>query len=70
MPEIGFDLGAVVEIVGQGGMDFGQRDPEKSVDDFLGNMPRISCQTTMSITRMRCPAIHALPPQTPGVFVM
>src|SRR5438874_2086335 len=35
-----------------------------------GVSPRFSYSTTISMTRMRCPAMHALPPQTPGVLVM
>ena len=32
-----------------------------------GDRPRFSCSSTISITRIRCPAIRALPPTTPGV---
>ena len=61
------DLLDVVEVVGEGCVDVGKSDGRELGEISSGVMPWCSCHTTTSSTRMRWPAVQALPPQTPGV---
>ena len=69
MPNLFRNLLAVVQVVRDGRVNVGKRDRRIVRRNFLGAIPA-SWSILMSMTRMRCPAMHALPPQTPGVFVM
>lgn len=62
------DLFEVIEVVGKGGVDVGEGDGWEMRNDLVGRHALVLMPHHDSSTRTRCPAMQALPPQTPGVL--